>query len=269
MSQYTKLKTIFVDEINVDNYIEIESAQKAYDQLRKSIDKTLKMVLLFGRPGTGKSLLLNRIYRDLKNQYELYLFDTPSLSGDEFFRKLFYVLTHQELPVDARVSFNTFVDYLKNIRGARSIIVLIDEAQMYPDDVLEQIRLLSDTGAIKFIISLHKTEDEDLVAKEHFKSRIWEVIELKNASKVELKTYAHKKLLQENEFELANQIRNKHINFIYRCTQGNYRETNKMLYTVYEIYEYYDQHDPSKIDHHKLSKKILELTALKLGYIHA
>jgi hypothetical protein len=139
---------------------------------------------------------------------------------------------------------------------------------MYPKEVLEQIRILSDTGAIKFVISLHKTEDEDLVAKEHFQSRIWEVIELKNASKDELKTYVHKKLLQENEFEMANQIRDKHIKFVYRCTKGNYRETNKMLYTVYEIYEYYDHNNPSKIDHQSLSKKILEMTALKLGYIH-
>ncbi len=268
MSHYTKPKTLFVDEINVDTYIEIDTAQKAYDQLRHSIDKTLKMVLLFGRPGTGKSLLLNRIYRDLKEQYELYLFETPSLSGEEFFRKLFLVLTRQELPQGVKVSFDTFVDYLKRIKGTRSIIVLVDEAQMYPKEVLEQIRILSDTGTIKFVISLHKTEDEDLVAKEHFQSRIWEVIELKNATRNELKTYIHKKLLQGDQFEIANQIRDKHVKFIYRCTKGNYRETNKMLYTLYEIYEYYDQNNPSAIDHRKLSKKILEMTAIKLGYLH-
>jgi replication-associated recombination protein RarA len=259
---------IFIDEIDVDNFIQLDSAQKAYDQLRHSIDKTLKMVLLFGRPGTGKSLLLGRIYQDLKDQYELYFFETPSLSGDEFFRKLFFVLTRQELPKSAKVDFDTFVDYLKSIKGTRSIIVLIDEAQMYPKEVLEQIRILSDTGAIKFIISLHKTDDEELVAKEHFQSRIWEVIELKNATKEEQKTYIHKKLLQENEFEIANQFRDKHIRFVYKCTDGNYRETNKMLYTAFEIYEYYDNNDPSKIDHRQLSNKILEMTALKLGYLH-
>ena len=268
MSRYSIPKELFVDAIDVDNYIEIESAQKAYDQLRHSIDKSLKMVLLFGRPGTGKSLLLNRIYRDVRDQYEIYLFETPSLSGEEFFRKLFHVLTHQDLPRGTKVPFDTFVDYLKSVKGTRSIIVLVDEAQMYPREVLEQIRILSDTGAIKFVISLHKTEDEDLVAKEHFQSRIWEVIELKNASKDELKTYIHKKLLQAGELEIANQIRDKHVAFIYRCTQGNYRETNKMLYTVYELYEYYDHNDPSKIDHHALSRKILEMAALKLGYIH-
>ncbi len=268
MSRYEKPKSIFVDEIDVDHFIELESAQKAYDQLRHSIDKTLKMVLLFGRPGTGKSLLLSRIYRDLKNQYELYYFDTPSLSGEEFFSKLFQVLTSQALPRGAKVSFDTFVDYLKRVKGTRSIVVLVDEAQMYPREVLEQIRILSDTGAIKFIISLHKTDDEELVAKEHFQSRIWEVIELKNATLDEQKTYIHKKLLQDNEFEMANQIRDKHVKFIHKCTGGNYRETNKMLYTTFEIYEYYDHNDPSKIDHTKFSKKILEMAAIKLGYIN-
>ncbi len=268
MSRYSKPKNIFVDEIDVENFIKIESAQKAYEQLRHSIDKTLKMVLLFGRPGTGKSLLLSRIYKDLKDQYEIYFFETPFLSGEEFFRKLFHVLTHRELPKGAKVGFDTFVDYLKRIKGTRSIVVLVDEAQMYPKEVLEQIRILSDTGAIKFVISLHKTDDEELVAKEHFQSRIWEVIELKNASIEELKKYIHQKLLQESEFDIANQIRDKHIKYIYKQTEGNYRETNKMLYTLFEIYEYYDQNDPSKIDHGKLSQKIFEMTALKLGYIH-
>ena len=268
MSYYTKAKMLFVDKINVDNYVEIDSAQRVYDQLRHSIDKTLKMVLLFGRPGTGKSLLLNRIYRDLKDQYELYLFETPSLSGEEFFRKLFFVLTHRELPHGAKVSFDTFVDYLKRVKGTRSIIVLVDEAQMYPTEVLEQIRILSDTGTIKFVISLHKTEDEDLVAREHFQSRIWEVIELKNATLDELKTYIHKRLLQGNEFKLANQLKERYIRFIYRCTGGNYRETNKMMYTLYELYEYYDQNKPAAIDRRKLAKKMLEMTAIKLGYLH-
>ncbi len=268
MNKYSTPKALFVDEISVDNYVDIDSAQKAYRQLRHSIDKALKMVLLFGQPGTGKSLLLNRIYRDLGNQYELYLFDTPFLSGEEFFRKLFYILTHNELPEGTKVNFETFVEFLRSIKGTRTIIVLVDEAQMYPREVLEQIRILSDTGAIKFVISLHKTEDEDLVAREHFQSRIWEVIELKNATRNELKTYISQKLLQGNEFDLANQFHESHIKFIHGCTQGNYRETNKMLYTVYEMYEYYEQHNPSSIDHHKLSKKILEMAALKLGYIH-
>lgn len=229
MSRYTKAKEIFVDEIDLDKYIDLESNKAAYNQLAHSLDKPLKMVLVFGRPGTGKSLLLSRIYHDKKQQKELYFFDTPAVSKREFFSKLFKVLTKKKLPDGAAIDFETFVEYLKGYKGQREIIILLDEAQMYPEEILEEIRILSDSGAIKFVISLHKTDDEDLVAKEHFQSRIWETIELKNASKAELKTYIHKKLLNSNQFKMANLIKDKHMGHIYRYTSGNYRETNNYV----------------------------------------
>jgi len=268
MSRYTKAKDTFVDEINLDEYIELESNGIAYDQLVHSLDKSLKMVLLFGRPGTGKSLLLSKVYHNKKQQKELYFFDTPVTSKREFFSKLFKVLTKKELPAGAKIDFETFIAYLSNHKGQREIIILLDEAQMYPTEILEEIRILSDSGVIKFVISVHKTDDEDLIAKEHFQSRIWETIELKNASREELKTYVHKKLLKTNQFEIANLIKEKHIARFYKYAQGNYRETNKLLYTIFEIYEYYDMNDPSKIDHQRFAIKIIEMAAIKLGYIH-
>ena len=268
MSRYTLAKNIFIDEINLKDYVDLESNKATYDQLLHSLERSLKMVLIFGRPGTGKSLLLGRIYENTKQQKELYFFDTPMRSKREFFAKLFKVLTKKELPSGASIDFETFVAYLRSHKGQREIIILLDEAQMYPTEILEEIRILSDSGVIKFVISLHKTDDEDIIAKEHFQSRIWETIELKNASKDELKTYVHKKLLKTNQFEVANSIKDKHIALLYRYVSGNYRETNKLLYTVFEIYEYYDMNDPSKIDHQKFSTKIIEMAAIKLGYIH-
>ena len=268
MSRYTQAKNTFVDEINLDEYIDLESNKLSYNQLVHSLDKSLKMVLIFGRPGTGKSLLLSRVYENKKQQKELYFFDTPMTTKREFFAKLFKVLTKKELPSGSNIDFETFVEYLRNHKGQREIVILLDEAQMYPMEILEEIRILSDSGVIKFVISLHKTDDEDLIAKEHFQSRIWETIELKNASRDELKTYVHKKLLKTNQFEMANLIRNRHISLIYKYARGNYRETNKLLYTVFEIYEYYDMHDPSKIDDQHFSTKIIEMAAIKLGYIH-
>ena len=268
MSRYTKAKNTFVDEINLDEYIDLESNRIVYDQLVHSLDKSLKMVLIFGRPGTGKSLLLSKVYHNKKEQKELHFFDTPVTSKREFFSKLFKVLTKKELPTGSNIDFETFVEYLKSHKGQREIIILLDEAQMYPAEILEEIRILSDSGVIKFVISLHKTDDEDLIAKEHFQSRIWETIELKNASKAELKTYVHKKLLKTNQFEIVNLIKEKHIAQLYKYAQGNYRETNKLLYTIFEIYEYYDQNDPSKIDHQSFAVKIIEMASIKLGYIH-
>jgi replication-associated recombination protein RarA len=267
-SRYEAAKDVFVDSIDIDDYIELESSASAYKQLLHSINKPLKMILLFGRPGTGKSILLNRIAQNLKYQKEIHYFDTPSTNNKEFFHKLFKVLTKKDLPKNTEVNFSALVDYCKKLRGKREIIILLDEAQMYSPEMMEKIRLLSDSRAVKFVVSLHKTENEDLIAKEHFQSRIWEVIELKNASFEDLTHYVHKKLLKKNLFEIANSIQEKDMKLIYRFTQGNYRECNKLLFTIFEICEYYDKNEPSKINYNHIPQRIIEMSGLKLGYIN-
>jgi len=266
-SRYEASKNVFIDSIDIDDYIELESSVAAYKQLAHSIDKPLKMILLFGRPGTGKSILLNRISQKLKYQKEIYYFDTPSTNQKEFFYKLFKVLTTKELPKNTEVNFSALVDFCKSLRGKREIIILLDEAQMYGSEMMEKIRLISDSRAVKFVVSLHKTENEDLIAKEHFQSRIWEVIELKNASLADLTQYIHKKLLKKNLFEMANSIKAKDMKLIYGYTKGNYRECNKLLFTIFEICEYYDKNEPSKINYEHVPQRIIEMAGLKLGYI--
>jgi len=266
-SRYHPAKNVFIDSVDVDDYINLDSSDNAYEQLKHSIDKPLKMILLFGRPGTGKSILLNHLYQNFKYQKDLHYFETPTTNEKEFFQKIFKVITKKDLPRNTRVNFSTLVDYCREIRGSREIIILLDEAQMYTPEMMERIRLLSDTRSVRFVVALHKTENEDLIAKEHFQSRIWEVIELSNGSVEDVQTYIHKKLLKKNLFDIANTIRPGHVKLIHRLTGGNYRETNKLLFTVFEIYEYYDKNDPSKISHETFSPKIVEMAAIKLGFI--
>ncbi|MEA3434207.1 MAG: ATP-binding protein [Campylobacterota bacterium] len=267
-SRYEAAKNVFIDSVDIDDYIELDSSVTAYKQLQHSMDKPLKMILLFGRPGTGKSILLNRIQMKLKHQKEIHYFDTPSINEKEFFHKLFKVLTKQDLPHDTEVNFSALVDFCKNLRGKREIIILLDEAQMYGPEMMEKIRLLSDSRAVKFVVSLHKTEDEDLIAKEHFQSRIWEVIELKNATKEDQTFYIHKKLLKKNLFEIANSIKDKDMKLIHTFTKGNFRECNKLFFTIFEICEYYDENEPSKVNYERIPQRIIEMAALKLGYIN-
>ncbi|MEA3418875.1 MAG: ATP-binding protein [Campylobacterota bacterium] len=267
-SRYQPAKNVFIDSIDVDDYINLDSSENAYQQLQHSIEKPLKMILVFGRPGTGKSILLNHLYQNFKYQKDLHYFETPTTNEKEFFHKIFKVITKKDLPRNTRVNFSTLVDYCRELRGKREIIILLDEAQMYTPEMMERIRLLSDTRSVKFVVVLHKTDKEDLIAKEHFQSRIWEVIELKNGSREDIQTYVHKKLLKKNLFEIANTIRSNNISLIHKLTQGNYRETNKLLFTIFEIYEYYDKNDPSKISYEDFSTKITEMAAIKLGYIN-
>ena len=268
-NRYETAKGLFVDSVDVEDYIELESSVAAYTQLEESLEKPLKMILLFGKPGTGKSILLNTIAKNLKYQKEIHYFDTPSNEKQAFFSKFFYILTQKELPQNSDINFAALVEYCQKLRGKREIIILLDEAQMYSGEMMEKIRLLSDTRVIKFVISLHKTEDEDLIAKEHFKSRIWEIIELKNVNLDNQMTYIHKKLLKENLFEVADSINTKSMKLIHKFTEGNYRECNKLMYTIFGICDYYYNHEPKKINTEVLSTRIIEMAALKLGYIHA
>jgi hypothetical protein len=56
----------------------------------------------------------------------------------------------------------------------------------------------------------------------------------------DLTAYVHKKLLKKNLFEIANSIKDKNMKFIHTFTKGNFRECNKLLFTIFEICEYYD-----------------------------
>jgi len=262
------LKNIFIDSVEKDNYVELESASRNYSILESSLDKPLKMLLIYGKPGTGKSMLLNKLYHNLKESREIDYFDAPILSEKSFLRRIFESISSQSIPANMKVNFDGLLKYCQELKNKREIVFLLDECQLYSDSLMEKIRLLSDTRVIKFVITLHKTDNEEIIAKEHFKTRIWEVIEMTNASEYDLELYITKKMTKRGFIEISNMLRKKDFKYIHMHTKGNFRETNKYLYTIFDIYEYYDEIEPHKLSNKKFSKKILEMAALRLGYIH-
>lgn len=267
-NRFERLKNIFIDSVNKDNYVELDSATFNYKLLEASLDKPLKMVLLYGKPGTGKSMLLNKLYHNLKESREIHYFDAPILSEKEFLRRIYEALSSHVPPANVRVNFDGLLRFCQKLKGEREIVFLLDECQLYSEALMEKIRLLSDTRVIKFIITLHKTENEDVIAKEHFKTRIWEVVEMSNADAYDLERYIQKKMIQKGFGDIVSMIKTKDMQYIHNHTKGNFRETNKYLYTIFDIYEYYDVNQPRKISEKKISKKILEMAALRLGYLH-
>jgi type II secretory pathway predicted ATPase ExeA len=267
ISIYEKPKMVFLDTVDVKNYVHMDRSSAIYQSLKETIQKPLKMILLFGRPGTGKSMLLSKLYNDLVKKQKIHLYSTPLLDESEFFKSLAADLFN--VRYNGELNLTQFTKIAKNYLCDEVPLILLDEAQLYPPELMEKIRLLSDSRIVKFVIVLHKTEKEDLIAKEHFQTRIWESIELENAKSSEIKAYIQKKLMKENCFDIANMFSDNSANLIHKITNGNYRDTNKLLHSVFEIYEWYEINQPYKLDKTMISNKIVEMAGISTGLLHA
>ena len=267
-SIFVNSKDVFLDIVNAKDYIQLDRVSTIYQALKNSIKKPLKMILLYGKPGTGKSMFLNKLHKDLSSSQKVYLYQTPILDESEFYKTLAQDLF--ETKYSGELNFTQFMKIVKSKENEEIPVVLLDEAQLYSEVLMEKIRLLSDTRTVKFVITLHKTEKEDIIAKEHFQTRIWETIELENASSGELKIYIQKKLMKANCFDSANMFTNKSVNKIYKITNGNYRDTNKLLYTLFDLYAAYETNQQlSAVKTDQVSNKLIELAAIHTGLIHA
>ena len=267
-SIYLSSKNVFIDTVNFQDYIQLDRVSTIYQSLKDSIKKPLKMILLYGRPGTGKSMFLTKLYNDLSPSQDIYLYETPILDESEFYKLLAQDIFGTKY--SGELNFTQFMKVVNSKRLDSTPVVLLDEAQLYSTALMEKIRLLSDTRTIKFVITLHKTQEEDLIAKEHFKTRIWETIELENSSKSELKIYIQKKLMKANCFDTANIFTEKTVHKIHKLTGGNYRDTNKLLYTLFDLYLSYEEKNRlDKIPTNKIPTKLIEMAAIHAGLINA
>ena len=171
-SNFTELKDIFVDG-QVFDYVNLDKSAQAYERLVQTLDKPLKLILFFGKPGTGKTFLLQKIYNDYKNEKSVVFFPRPFFDEIEFLEALYNEVFKEKSP-----KFSGYNDFLsiasKKLKDKPSVTVLIDEAQLYPKELIEKIRLMSDSRKFKFLFTVHKTEKEDVLAKDYFQTRIWE-----------------------------------------------------------------------------------------------
>lgn len=135
--------------------------QECFNQINVLL-KNKALILLWGKSGSGKSVLLQRL----------------ALHHNEDF-------TNQ--------IFTDEKDFHKFIQDKKRKIIILDEVGMYSSDILELIRVYSDQ--MSFVLSSHKKID--LFEKEHFKSRFSAIFWLQKPDINELSSYIKMKFDQE------------------------------------------------------------------------
>jgi len=263
MGSFEKAKSVFARENR--GYIVLDSNNIAINRLIDLIKlQPFSIVLLYGSPGVGKTFLLNRCYDMLQKDENLYLQKVPFEDSKLFFEEIFYIFTKTK-PTKTNSLASTLLELESKLD--KKITLLLDEVQMYKDEQLEFVRLLSDSPKIQIVLSLHKIDKEDLLAKEYFSSRIWETVELKNLSKKELRVYIAKQLQAMELGELNIYFEDKSCATIHKVTKGNLRTLNKLLFKIFEMYHYFDANEPSKISRGRIEPKHIEMAALDLGIL--
>lgn len=142
-----------------------ESHREALATLRYGVIANKGFLLLTGGVGTGKTTILNTLLGMVKSKIRVCVLNNPKLSKHEFFSYLAGALA---IPYNKnKGSFILqFADFLKQYeKEGGKVLLIIDEAQAFPKDLLEEVRLLSNHAGQKNALSIFLIGQPELQLK--------------------------------------------------------------------------------------------------------
>jgi len=234
-------KELFRDRIDINLYVPL--SQKMEIDLTYAIVEKEKIILVFGEAGNGKSFLMKKIYQNLlekDNDFKLYFISNP-FEESEAIDELF-ILDNEE----------------------KHRVVFIDEAQTLTEEKIERLRMLADNQPYTIILATHEKEAKKIFAKKHFKTRINYFINLKPLKLDKIEIFISSKLIQNDFNNIASLFTKSNYKLIYKLTNGNLREINKLLYKTFDIIDYFKNKYPQKVSKNKIDNKYIEMANMDL-----
>ena len=233
MVNFNEAKELFRDVVDVNNYIPLPSSEAVKNDLLNAINQKEKMIILTGKAGSGKSLLLKSIYKEMKNQNNIFFVSNPYLEIESVSKVL------PKLDKDSHY------------------ILLLDEAQLLNSEIWENLRIYADRGNLTIVFATHNTDVEKLLEKKHFKTRINYIISTRIPTKNEIENFIMTKLLRNNLNEIAGMFTNSNLRLIYKYTNGSLRATNQLMYKLFDVMDYFYKNYPHRFNMKKISNKYI------------
>ena len=118
--------------------------REAFNHLLYGIRERKGFVQLTGEIGAGKTTLCRALLENLDARYSTALILNPVLSGDELMRAIAMEYGLEVKGRDRMETIATISDFLlKQTLAGKETVLIVDEAQNLTEDLLEQVRLIS------------------------------------------------------------------------------------------------------------------------------
>ncbi len=263
MSSFHDASILFDTTFDTQKYFESMSAEFAKNSLIESIEaRQTPLLFLLGAPGVGKTYLLHLIEQHFPNKTILFATD-PFRTPEALLSFLLHGTAYDaqaalsELKASAITHFKEHEDHL----------IIIDEAQLLDESVLEFIRLLTDTGHCNFLLSMHQDEGMKLVKQRHFASRNHRVVTLGVLQNNEIQQYIEAQLLTHALGGFSELFQKKQVKTLKEFSQGNFRVVKQLLKHTFSIMDYAKTHGHNRYT--TPTSCVITMAAIDLGMIDA
>jgi len=261
MSNYLKASKLFNTTFDTNQYFESLNAEYTKNSLIKAIESgSVPLLFLLGEPGVGKTYMINILKASCLPTKKVLYSSEPFLTPESF---LYFLLEDSVANVNVSELKSMAVSKYKDIDN----LIIIDEAQLLDDKVLEYIRILADTKHFNFLLSMHKVDGEKIVKKKHFLSRDHRVVTLGVLQENEIKRYIESQLLRNGIGDISEMFKKKQIKILSKFSNGNFRMLKQLLKHTFSIMDYAKTHGNSK--YVVPNECVLTMAAIDLGILDA
>jgi type II secretory pathway predicted ATPase ExeA len=206
--------------------------------VRYGLNQGEGFIIITGEVGTGKTLLLRLLMKEMTSGFETALILSPHLSPKEM---LLAIL--QDIGIDKTADSRASMDHLLRVlndhifilsKNNKRLVIIIDEAQNLPEESIEQLRLLSNFESDKMkLLQIVLVGQPELHEKIH-QPRLRQLLQrvtiketLPPLSKDETREYVHFRLAKAGRDDM--QLTGRACNLLWRITKGVPRLINKLM----------------------------------------